>query len=348
MPTDSHSLAQLETFVDQALPAAMRRMFSWNGLHPTRHAEVLEDLHQDLLLDCVENADTIAALDQRERHGRWFRLIEHSHYRLRVRDTRRNLGAQPLAEVVAEAPPRELRRLLPPDDWQLAEQLSAATERMRNGRVNTSATAANLGVHPREVRALWEGIAESLGFDDDFLAFWRTRLVEALVGLAADLLRDHALVRVHDEDARVRPDPNGRLRRIRQIKKQVSVRPLPRELRRVLVQFTSRGIRQRIEPQEALSAARELAPGCSAVHLWSFETAIVRGEWLEAARALRAARAAHADPVRVVLARARLLEATGREAKAIAVIQRARRRHRGDLRLTRALGELAEPTALAS
>ena len=61
--------------------------------------------------------------------------------------------------------------------------------------------------------------------------------MEALVGLAADLLRDSGGLRIHDEQARSRPDPVGRLRRLRRIRQRVSVRPLPSDMKHALTRF---------------------------------------------------------------------------------------------------------------
>lgn len=334
-------MALLDDFVQRALPTLLRRMRCWKGLHPRHHADIIEDLRQDLLLDCLEHADALAAMSQVERHGRWFRLLERRHYQLRVRASRRAELTWPPEGLAAPASsPVALTEMVSDGDRRMAQRLQHDATTLKNGRLNTEATAEQLGVHSRDVRAFWGRIAAALGYDDQFLAFWRRRLVEALVGLAADLLRDRGLVRLHDEPGRARPDPAGRLRRIAQIKKQLNVRPLPADLKSVLAQFTQRGAQRSATPWLALQAARRLSPDCAAVHLWQFENAVAHGLLPQAARALRRARASGSDAVRLILARARLLEASGRPHKAERVLRRSAARHRGEARLTAALPAL--------
>jgi len=176
--------------------------------------------------------------------------------------------------------------------------------------------------------------------DEQFLLFWRRRLVEALLGLVADWLRDRGLVRLWDDTSRARPDPCARLRRIRQIKAQVSVRPVPRDIKNALARFTRPGATRRLDPWSAVHVARDLLPRSAGVHLWHFELAVAHGRLCEAAHALRRARASRTEAVPCALARARLLEAAGREARARAVLRRSAARHRGDRRITAALAGL--------
>lgn len=339
-------LAEVEEFVDRAFPTMLRRLCCWKGLRPHRHADVLQDLHQDLLLDCLENADHIRELSPRERNGRWFRLLEQRHYQIRLRDRRRFAAGTALDEIAESertSATEHVGLALAVADRQRTELLLHTATHLKNGRLNTEITAQRLGMHPREVRALWGRVAGALGYDEQFLGFWRRRLVEALLGLVADWLRDRQLVRLHDEAARARPDPRARLRRIRQIKACVSVRPLPRDMKNALAQFTRRGAARGLDPWLAMRAARDLLPGCVGVHLWHFELAVAHGRLVEAALALRRARAARTEPVRCALARARLLEAAGREESARAVLLRSAAHHRGDRRLTAALRELEAP-----
>jgi hypothetical protein len=337
------AVEMLDEFAERALPTMLRRMRCWKGLSSRRHADVLADLRQDLLLDCLENAAALAAMTPLERHARWFRLLERRHYQLRVRDGRLTEAASDPNQVAEPMPASlALRDVVSDPDCRVVQKLLRAARSMKNGRLNAEATAGRLGLHPRDVRAVWGRVTAALGYDEQFLAFWRQRLVEALVGLAADLLRDRGLVRLHAEGERARPDPRGRLRRIAQIKRRLSVRPLPAELRAVLAQFTRRRLLQRLDPWLALQAALRLQPACPRVLLWHFENAVAHGLLREAARALRRARAAGADTVRLVLARARLLEARVRVAAAAALLRRAAARHRGDTRLTASLTELRE------
>jgi len=341
MDSNHATLAMLDGFVSRALPTILRRMRCWKGLNTRQHIDVIEDLRQDLVLDCLEHADAISSMTQAERHSRWFRLLERRHYELRVRAGRRcDAGSSP--EQLGRSPegPLMLEETLSANDQQTLRRLSAAATTLKNGRLNSEATAATLGVQPREVRAAWARVAAALGYDDRYLAFWRRRLVEALIGLAADDLRDRGLVRVFNDPPRSRPDPIGRLRRIRRIKRQLSVRPLPPDLKSVLAEFTRRGVSDQPNCQRALHAARRLNPNCPAVHLWQFECSVAHRSLPQAARALRRARASGGDAVRLILARARLLEASGHHHKAERVLRRSATRHRGDARLTAALPAL--------
>lgn len=321
----------------------LRRMHRWKGLHPGRHADVLQDLHQDLLLDCLEHGDTIAALSTQERNGRWFRLLEKRHYQLRLRDGRQTEpGISP--DSLVGGPREGLPPQLGTSERNLAHRLLDAATHLKNGRLNTGATAQRLGVHRRHVVAAWARMATALGYDRDYVDFWRRRLVEALVGLAADLLRDRLRLHIHGEEQRTRPDPRGRLRRIRHIRNQLSVRPVPADIRGVLSLFSGGGIGQRIAPEIALDAAERLDPANAGVQLWRFEAAVATGDLRHAARALWKARATEVEPVRLVLARARLLEARGRPERAEAVLRRALQRQRGDSRLRTSLRALAPAT----
>jgi hypothetical protein len=334
------SLTHLEDFVDRALPAMLRRMWHWKGLHPGRHADVVQDLQQDLLLDCLENGETIAHLTPRERNGRWFRLVEQRHYQLRLRDGRQCDPSVAPDDLGTWSTRDDPATCLDGVGDPLARRLLGAATHLKNGRLNAGATAGRLGLHRRDITEAWTRVADALGYDERFLAFWRRRLVEALVGLAADLLRDRQAVRLCGEDRRARPDPLGRLARIRSIKGHLSVRPIPADLKQVLSEFTGRGIADRVDPKLALRAARSLQPRCPAVQLWSFEEAVVRGDHRAAAQSLWIARTVQAERARLVLARARLLEARGRGSAAAALLRRALARHRGDRRIRASLARL--------
>jgi hypothetical protein len=327
---------QLRRFLRSALPSLLRRLSCWKGLHRAWHFDVIEDLEHELVLDYLENRAAIDALPQRERHERWFRLLAQRHYQLRLRSQRLHEAGPALPELEARAPQcREANpadelhaalsaaELLEPDRARLAALL-AGGDHHKNGRLNATASARALGVRPAQVRALWARLADALGYDEEFVAFWRQRLVEALVGLAADLLRDQRRVQVFGEARRARPDPHSRLRRIRRIKSELSLRPMAPDLKRALARFTSRGARHGLTARAALDSAAELAPQAAAVLAWSFEAAIADGELEQAARALRALRRCGDDPGALALARARLLEARGRRDPAFAWRDRAR------------------------
>lgn len=322
-------------FMTAAMPSVLRRMRCWRGLDSRRQGELVDEAVQDLVVDCLEHPDAIAAMSARERHARWFRLVERRAYTQWRRDRHVREDVLPLDRLVGR-PMEVAEGLLPKEHHELVERLADSGAWLKNGRLNAEATSTRLGLPARVVRAAWNEVAAELGFGDEFLAFWRNRLVEALLGLAADRLRDRGLLRVYDESRWSPPDPRGRLQRIRSIRNHLRRRPLPRDLRGVLAQFgTSKGAR--LGAREALAAAARLAPGHAGVHLWRFECAIAERELREAVDALRDARACGADPGRVVLARARLLEAAGKEAAAGALLRRGWRRHRGDRRLRIAL-----------
>jgi hypothetical protein len=324
------ALPSLRHFVRTALPAALRRLSCWKGLRPGWHADVIEDLEQDLALDYLENRAAIDALPQRERHERWLRLLAQRHYQIRLRSQRAHTASCALPEIAAraphcrETPAMELPAALGESDRERLNELLTDSHHHRNGRINATASAQRLGVPPAEVRALWRRLAAALGYDERFLAFWRQRLVEALIGLAADLLRDQRRVQVFGEARRTRPDPRGRLRRIRRIKDELSLRPVDADLKRVLARFTRRGLSQRLTARAALDGALELAPREPAALAWSFEAAIADGELGEAARALRALRQAGGDHGAAALARVRWLEARGRSEAGFAWRERAR------------------------
>ncbi|MCC6670702.1 MAG: tetratricopeptide repeat protein [Planctomycetes bacterium] len=332
-----------ESFVREALPALITHLRRWKGLDPRLHPEVLEDLRQDLALDCLLHEPEIRGLSPRERNARWFRLLERSYYRMRLRGRCASLD-----EVCEEPPaPEGLRgaesalALVPAGPMRArAEALLATAERRGNGRVNATATAARLGLRPREVRSACTDVAIRLGYGDEFMRFWRRRLVEALTGLAADLLRDARLVHLVDEARRARPDPRGRGRRIRRIRAVLCSRPLPRDLKEELAQ-AMRLCRGTADPRACLEAAARLAPRDPGVQLWLFEAALAEGDLRAAARALRRARAWEAEPGAAALALARFCEARGRPGAALRVIERAHRRAPRDPRLRAALAALA-------
>lgn len=345
------ALPHLRRFVRSALPCFVRRLACWKGLQPGQHADVIADLEQDLVLDYLEHRASIDRLPARERHARWFRLLSQRHYQLRLRGQRLlesscapDSLADPSTWQCRDAPANDLQRVIEAafaagSDRGLAHRLLIDADHLKNGRINTDATALRVGVPPRELRALWQRLADRLGYGPEFVAFWRQRLVEALVGLAADLLRDAGMVRVFEERRRLPPDPAARLRRIRRIKDELSRRPLAPELKSALAHFTKRGASAQLDARTPLACARQLQPDSLAVLHWTFEAAIAHGDLAEAGRALRAIRKHDADGVGVALARSRWIEARGRQRpslpwrrRALTIIERCRDRYR-DLRL---------------
>ena len=192
-------------------------------------------------------------------------------------------------------------------------RLAASASYMKNGRINCRESALTLGMRPREIKAKWSEVAEDLGFDSKHLRFWRRRLVEALLGLAADLLRDEAKVTVHGEEARRRPDPIGRLRRVRELRRRIGCRPIPQDVKHVLTRYHRRGSPEGLDPVSILRHAEVLIPDDPAVQLWLFEAHLAALDVAGATRAIRAARVCGAERVPVLLARARLLEFRGKE-----------------------------------
>ena len=346
--THTDALLLLQIFRRRALPTLLRRLHLWKGLDREQHHDLLEDLQQDLVLDCLENPELVVSLSSRDRHTRWFRLIERNHYQLHVRANRQRANSDQItslhdggnaSQFEAELDPLEACvEDLPQPERRLLRRLAASARHLKNGRLNCRASAHSLAMRPRDLTDAWCRVAEGLGYGEEFLAFWRRRLVEALLGLAADLLRDAGVVAILDEDRRRRPDPAGRLRRIDQLRKHLNCRPLPHEIKRVLARYP-RTVRGRIlHPLEILADAAELLPDSAAVHLWIFEAALAQEDLRVAAAAIRTARACHASPVPVLLARARLLEARGRRVAAGHLLRRNRGR---DRRVRDALQNLA-------
>lgn len=313
----------LEPFRARVLPGLLRKLLLWKGLDRTRHADLIEDLSQELFLDCIQHGAEIISLPERERHTRWLRLLERCVYRQHIRSDRRRdhdvaveyVSTEGESPSQVETDPVDACGLdLPPTQQRFLRQLQDSAAYLKNGRINSRQSALNLGLRDGTFKHAWGEIAANLGFDDECLEFWRQRLVEALVGLAADLLRDAQLVHVHGEPRRRRPDPAGRIRRIRKLRDAIGSRPLPADIKSVLSHYR-RGHLCR-SPLLILGDAASLRPDSAAVQLWLFEAALSEGNLTAASQALRAARHTDAEPVRILLARARLLQFRGRSAAA--------------------------------
>ncbi len=329
----------LQDFFTRALPGAIRRLGCWQGLHQERHADVIDDIRQDIAIDYLTHRDATLALPPSERHERWLRVMGRSHYRMRGR-TNYLAIAEPALDALP-APAVDGVGELGDDNLHFAEQMCTSAVHLKNGRINERQTARTIGVSENELRVRQQRLIEELGLDAQTVAFWRQRLVEALLGLAADVLRDGGHVAIHAEARRPRPDPRARLRRVLAIKARLRHVHQPPELRRVLCRYGEKQ-RHQLDPATALLGAAELAPGLAAVHLWRFELCVACHDATGAARALRAARHCGPDPVALVLARARLLELRGREAAARLLLHRAVARHRADPRLMVSLGNLTQ------
>ncbi|HLQ36219.1 MAG TPA: hypothetical protein VK348_00355, partial [Planctomycetota bacterium] len=285
------------------MPTVLRRVSAWKGCLPQRRKELAADLRQELAVDCLQHPDIVCDLPPRARHTRWFRQLQRLLYRQHFRGLRSGDGETTIELVAAASSAAELqdgldvRTLLQQDGRGLLQRLLRGADQMGNGRCNMSTTANRLGVHQHAVRAQWNELAAQLGFGSDFLHFWCRRLGEATLGWAADVLRQHAELRLHDEQHRRRPDPAARRRRIRRIRATVNIRPLPDELRRVLAELQRC---RAADPRDALlllDIAAHLDPFASAVQLWRFEALIATGDLGGAVTALRRARALGAAAV---------------------------------------------------
>jgi hypothetical protein len=324
----------LEAFRRGALLATLRRLAVWKGLGP-QHQDVVDDLRQELALDCVANATLVTNLDRRARHARWFRLVQREHYRLRVRGARSVEASQCLDELPAIETTREARASAL--DAELAARLARSVHRFKNGRLNAERTAQSLRVGPNRLRTLRCELAEQLGHGAEYRAFWQRRLCEALVGAAAALLHARGALRLFGDRQATLPDHATSLRRLRRIKAALSVCQRSRAVRSAL----ACGLRRPSGPRELLDRAAALEPGSGLVELWRIEAALADGDLRAAVQHVRAARSNGADPVRVVLARAGLCEARGQNDAAQRLLVRAVQRHRGDPRPRASLARLA-------
>ncbi len=233
---------------------------------------------------------------------------------------------------------------LPSTDLPLLKDLLHKGAFMKNGRINHQESAEHLQVSPQEIRRCWERVANAMGYGQDFLNFWSRRLGEALLGLAADLLRDQAQIQVYRQQQRQRPDPKARLGRVQRIRKQLGCRPLPAQLKNMLARYCGRGVRRQLQALTILGDAQILLPKEPATHLWTYEACLVARDLRGAMQSLRRARHCGAEPVACLLARARLLEARQRDAQALTLLQRQLTRHPRDPRLLQAIASLTEPS----
>lgn len=324
MQTDDPDLACLDQFLKIAMPAAVRKLRSWQGLSPIHHRDLVADLEQEVAADFVAHRATIEAMPTDQRHERWFRLVSRSHYRLRGRQARTIDDATDVDDIPVEPPVVAPSPELSSSDAAFAETLMRDGVRLKNGRLNEYITARSIGLSRLQLRRQGRQLLAALHGERE-VEFWRRRLTEALIGLAADVLRDNGQVLILDERARTRPDPMSRLRRVQRIRERLRYLPLGVTLRRVLARYGKK-IRDPLDPARALASARELDPSAPQGHLWSFELAIVRRDARSAAQAIRRARHCGGDAVAIVLARARLLELRQQEPAARALLSRAQRR----------------------
>lgn len=329
--TRAEALRLLQPFVQRILPVIVRRIANRRGAVLAARLELEAEVRQELALDSLEHADEVCRLDERGRHSRWFRLTERTAYRLRSR------GESATAEGPVELPAAPPPTVLAPVDHALAHRLGSGADLLANGRCNLRATGQRVGASARAVRTAWAELVERLGYDAEHWQFWRRRLAEALLGLAADLLRIHADLPLWPRP-RPAPDPSRRVQRVRRIRDQFLVGPMPPDVKRALAPWIRRPRFDRRSPGQLLAAAAALDPENPAVPLWQYEAAMLDGDHRAAARAVRATRRiGGADPIAVALARARLLEERARIAAARRVLLAARQRRPQDPRLQAAL-----------
>lgn len=333
--TRQQALTHWHDFCSRFLPGTVRRIAAWKGLSLQRQAELRAELRQELAADCLQHAQQVVLQPTAVRHGRWMRLAERYVYRNYVAVPRQ----QPPTEAAClPAEPGVPPLLATPPDLEV----------IGNGRRNLLGTAKRHGIDARSLRRHLDWLAERLGDGDEHRDFWRARLAEALTGLAADLLRDRDQVHLLPR-ARGRPDPAGRLRRMRRMLVHFHIRPATQRERTILRRWLRRPALDAAAPRRLLESAVTLAPGDRATWLWLFEACLVDGDLRAAAAALRRCRQQAAPTAAAAtLARARLLEARGRHQRAIAVVRRGARRWPRDAALRTVAARLADLAGLAA
>lgn len=327
-PLPTLALELLEPFSQHILPGTVRRIAAWRHLPRSTSLDHLQELRQELALDCLEHPQEIVELPAIERHRRWMRIADRwIHAQLRQVSRRRGLDPdevaahdQPIAEDLPELP------------------AALRANRLRNGRCNVSEAARVSTSSKHSLHLQLDALATRMGRGKRYVAFWNNRLGEAITGLAADQLILAGAVRVVAR-RRARPDPRGRINRLRRLQRSVPVWRHAMHLRRALrTVLPGPGVNPP-SPRQLLEVAAELCPAAHATWLWLFEARIAEGDVLAAAAALRRARhaaereaterwhAAHA------LARCRLREARGDFGGALRALDRACRRwpHQGQL-----------------
>lgn len=323
------ALARLDHFARCVLPCTVRRIAAWKKIPPGELLDLQLELRQELAVDCLEHPAAVLALSTPARHSRWMRLVERWVYRNRVNPARNRTASDPDDEPAPPAPPPD-----PPGDLGVVL--------LRNGRCNIAASARQKGERLRDVLARVERFARHLGNGREQVAFWRQRVGEALTGLAADLLLDRGAVHVLPARRR-RPDPLGRLSRLRRLGARFHVLPSTRDVRLALAPWVRRARFCPGTPRRLLEHAAALCPQQAPAWLWLFEACLAEGDLAYASRALRLGRSRARLPAHAaVLARGRLLQARGRHRAALALLQRAAFRWPRQSRLRCALAAIGE------
>lgn len=325
------ALELLHSFGEQVLPGALRRIAAWKQLARAELPELTRDLLQELAVDCLMHPREVVALTDAGRYERWIRLAERWIYRFYVRP--RVPPARPAGQPSASLP-EVATTVLPelPPHWI----------RLGNGRTNLTASAVRDGRSLPSLQRELERLLRHVGGGAEHDAFWRARLAEALTGLAADLLRQRGAVHLLPE-RRARPDPGRRLQRIRVLGRRFHVRRATIDARRVVRHWHRAGALDAADaPLGLLRDAVRVWPRSSVAWLWLGEAHCARSEFAATLRAVRAHRRLLApQPGRAVLLRARVLEARGRLAAALALLARAARRWPHEARLRRALAAVS-------
>lgn len=317
------ALSLLANFCERILPGALRRIAIWKGIPRRTMLALRDDVRQELALDCLEHIDEVLAAPPARRHARWMRRAERHVYVLLSRHRRYDdLPHEPTS------PPARAHR------WPAVELPSLV--RLQNGRANVARSLRAAGADRRRLRRRLDDVAEQLGWNDERYAFWRARAVEALIGLAADLLRERGQVLLLRPRPRP-PDAERRLRRLRRLARRFPIRPATRAVRSALRPWLRGPVLERADPRRLLEDAVALQPDAPAGWLWLFEACCSAGDLRAAARALRRGRQHGALRSGIALARARLLEARGRLDAGVRLLRRAARRWPAERALLTAL-----------
>lgn len=319
----STALKLLSQFQRRILPGALRRIASWKNIPRTLLRDWLDDVLQELAVDCLEHAGAIVGMPERERHARWMRRAEKVIYR-----HRRNLASQ---QLTVEEPALPIWAPQDDDPVQIPPLVT-----LNNGRPNVTASIRAAGIARRDLRRQLDVLATRLGWDVEQQSFWQARVVEALTGLAADLLQEQGAVRLLDPPPA--PDLDRRRARLHRLAGRFPVQPCTQPVRRALRPWGRRRNNAGITPRALLEQAVALQPESLPAWLWLFEACCSERDPGAALRALRSARELREPPrAAVVLARARVLEMRGKVGAAIGLLRRSANRWPRDTKIRQAL-----------
>lgn len=276
-PTDptTAALAALERFGGRLLFSTVRRIFGRRGLPFALLPQQLDEVRQELVLDCVENGPEIARLPELERHARWMRLAE----RWVVADGR----AQP-GSYRATVAPDTLSAPGPGTTDRSEIEFPGWFRRCESGRINLAATARECGTSEYLLRRRYRDVLQDT-VDAERQQFWGRRVAEALLGIAAERMRDDGLA-----PAAARPDPQRRLVRLRRLAQRIP-RSGDEDCPQQIAGWFARGRRALLcDVRDLLEAATWLYPDHAGAWLWRGEAHLAAGEWGAATVCLRRAR----------------------------------------------------------